>query len=222
MRATLPLFPLGSVLYPGLVLPLHIFEQRYRQLVADLLAGDEPRQFGVVAIRRGRETGIDGVSALYQTGCTAVVRQVERYDDGRYELITVGAQRFRLLALGDQEPYFRAVVELLPDGPGDEAEAAAAVPVVQQAFRTYFDLLSERGAVQVSLPDLPDEPVLLSYLIAAAAVVDLPVKQALLDEPDASRRLVAERVLLARETRLLRSLAAAPAPGLRYSPYSQN
>jgi uncharacterized protein len=222
VRATLPLFPLGSVLYPGLVLPLHIFEQRYRQLVADLLAGDEPRQFGVIAIKRGRETGIDGVSALYQSGCTAVVRQVERHDDGRYELITVGAQRFRLLALGDQEPYFRAVVEFLPDGPGDEAEAAAAVPGVQQAFRTYLDLLSERGAVQVSLPDLPDEPVLLSYLIAAAAVVDLPVKQALLDEPDASRRLAAERVLLARETRLLRSLTAAPAPGLRYSPYSQN
>ena len=222
MRATLPLFPLGSVLYPGLVLPLHIFEPRYRQLVADLLAGDEPRQFGVVAIRRGRETGIDGVSALYQTGCTAVVRQVERYDDGRYELITVGAQRFRLVALGDQAPYFRAVVELLPDEPGDEAAAAAAVPAVQHAFRTYLDLLSERGVVQVSLPDLPEEPMLLSYLVAAAAVVDLPVKQALLDEPDASRRLVAERVLLARETRLLRSLTAAPAPELRYSPYSQN
>jgi hypothetical protein len=64
--------------------------------------------------------------------------------------------------------------------------------------------------------------VLLSYLVAAAAVVDLPVKQALLDEPDAARRLGAERTLLAREMQLLRSLTAAPAPGLRYSPYSQN
>jgi uncharacterized protein len=222
MRTTLPLFPLGSVLYPGLVLPLHIFEQRYRRLVADLLADDEPRQFGVIAIRHGRETGIDGVSALYQTGCTAVVRQVERYDDGRYELITVGAQRFRLVALGDQAPYFRADVEFLPDGPGDEDQCALVIPAVQQAFRGYLELLSERGGVQVSPPDLPAEPVLLSYLIAAATVVDLPVKQAMLEEPDASRRLTAERALLAKETRLLRSLTAAPAPDLRYSPYSQN
>jgi len=62
MTATMPLFPLGTVLYPGLVLPLHIFEERYRQLVRDLLAGPEPRRFGVVAIKRGRETGIDGVA----------------------------------------------------------------------------------------------------------------------------------------------------------------
>ena len=101
MSTTLPLFPLGSVLYPGLVLPLHIFEERYRQLVADLLAGPEPQQFGVIAIRHGRETGIDGVSALYETGCTAVLRQAEAYEDGRYDLITVGAQRFKLLSLGD-------------------------------------------------------------------------------------------------------------------------
>ncbi len=222
METTLPLFPLGSVLYPGLVLPLHIFEQRYRQLVADLLAAEEPRQFGVIAIRRGRETGIDGVSALYETGCTAVVRQVERYEDGRYELITVGGQRFRLITLGDQAPYFRGDVEFLTDGPGDEAKAAAAVPAVQQAFRAYLELLSKRGGVEVSPPDLPDEPVLLSYLIAAAVVVDLPAKQRLLEEPDAGRRLAAERTLLAREMQLLRSLTAAPAPGLRYSPYSQN
>ena len=60
----MPLFPLGTVLYPGLVLPLHIFEERYRQLVRDLLEGPEPRDFGVIAIRKGRETGVDGVSAL--------------------------------------------------------------------------------------------------------------------------------------------------------------
>jgi uncharacterized protein len=222
MSTRLPLFPLGSVLYPGLVLPLHIFEQRYRQLVADLLADGEPREFGVIAIRRGRETGIDGVSALYQTGCTAVVRQVERYDDGRYELITVGVRRFRLLTLGDQEPYFRAVVEFLPDEPGDGAEVTAVVPAVQHAFRHYLESLSERGSGQLSLPELPDDPVLLSYLIAAAIVVDVPVKQSLLDEPDASRRLAAERVLLGRETQLLRSLTAAPAPELRNAPYSQN
>jgi uncharacterized protein len=218
----MPLFPLGTVLYPGQVLPLHIFEERYRQLVADLLAGPEPREFGVIAIRHGRETGVDGVSALYQTGCAARLRQVERYPDGRFDLITVGSQRFRLLGLGEPAPYLHGDVGLLPDEPGDEAEAAVAVTVVQRAFRAYVDLLSERGGARVTVPELPDEPVLLSYLVAAAIVVDLPVKQDLLEEPDALRRLAAERVLLASEARMLRSLTATPAPDLRYSPYSPN
>lgn len=222
MSTTLPLFPLGSVLYPGLVLPLHIFEERYRQLVADLLDRPEPQEFGVIAIRHGRETGIDGVSALYDTGCTAVLRQVEAYEDGRFDLMTVGARRFTLVGLGDQAPYFSGEVEFLPDDLGEAAEAAVVVPAVQQSFRSYLDMLAERGGAQITIKDLPDEPLLLSYLVAAAIVVDLPVKQQLLEEPDAHRRLVAERRVLAREMQMLRSLTATPAPDLRYSPYSQN
>jgi len=240
---TLPLFPLGTVLYPGLVLPLHIFEQRYRQLVADLLAGPEPRQFGVIAIRHGRETGIDGVSALFGTGCTAVLQSAERHDDGRYDLVTVGAERFRLLSLtgpgqpvqltgqgelshsreaGDESTYLSGDVELLPDEIGDEAEATVVLPTVERAFRSYLGLLADRGGAQISIPELPDEPILMSYLIAAAVVADLPVKQGLLEEPDALQRLIAERALLTREMQLLRSLTATPAPDLRYAPYSQN
>jgi uncharacterized protein len=222
MSTTLPLFPLGSVLYPGLVLPLHIFEDRYRQLVADLLGAPEPQEFGVIAIRYGRETGVDGVSALYETGCTAVLRQVEEYEDGRYDLITVGARRFTLVGLGEQAPYFSGDVEFLADEPGDEAEAGVLVPAVQRAFQAYLDVLSERGGAQITVPELPDEPLLLSYLVAAAVVVDVPIKQELLEEADAFRRLAAERRMLSRETKLLRSLTATPAPDLRYAPYSQN
>jgi Lon protease-like protein len=213
------------VLYPGLVLPLHIFEQRYRQLVADLQDGPEPREFGVIAIRQGRETGVDGVSALYHTGCTAVLRQVEAHADGRFDLITVGARRFTLTALGDQAPYFSGEVEFLPDNvadTGQPAEAALVVPAVRQSFRAYLDVLAEQGGAQITVPDIPDEPVLLSYLVAAAIVVDLPEKQQLLEEPDAQSRLLAERRLLMREIQMLRSLPATPAPDLRYSPYSQN
>jgi uncharacterized protein len=222
MSTRLPLFPLGSVLYPGLVLPLHIFEDRYRRLVADLLDGPEPREFGVIAIRQGRETGVDGVSALYQTGCTAVLRQVEAYEDGRFDLMTVGARRFTLIELGNQAPYFRGDLEFLPDDPDEAGEAALIAPSVREAFRSYLNLLAERGGAQITVPDVPDEPLLLSYLVAAAVVVDLPVKQRLLEEPDAHHRLQAERRLLARETQMLRSLTATPAPDLRYSPYSQN
>jgi Lon protease-like protein len=222
MSTSLPLFPLGSVLYPGLVLPLHIFEDRYRQLVADLLAGPEPRRFGVVAIRQGRETGVDGVLALYETGCTAVVRQVEKYPDGRFDLVTVGTDRFKLLQLADPAPYFRGDIEPLPDGLGDAAAAAAAVPAVQQRFRSYLELLTERGRAQITVSELPAEPVLLSYLVAAAVVADLPTKQRLLEEPDAQHRLAAELSLLATEMRMIRSLTVTPAPDLRYTPYSQN
>jgi uncharacterized protein len=234
MGNTLPLFPLGTVLFPGLVLPLHIFEDRYRQLVADLLDGPGPRQFGVIAIKQGRETGIDGVSALYEIGCTATLRRAELLPDGRYDLVTVGRQRFRLIRLQDGAPYPRGEVELLPDEqpdgqPGGQRggqrggqPVAAAVAAVQRAFRAYLDLLAERGGAHVSIPDLPAEPVLLSYLVAAAIVVDLPVKQRLLDEPDAIRRLSSERVLLETEMRMLRSLTATPAPDLRNTPYSQN
>lgn len=222
MSTKLPLFPLGSVLYPGLVLPLHIFEDRYRQLVADLLTEPEPRQFGVVAIRYGRETGIDGVSALYETGCTAELQRVEPYEDGRFDLVTVGAQRFRLLDLGEQAPYFTGDVEWLPEEIGDEAEAGLVLTAVQQSFRSYLALIAERGGAHVTIPEMPDEPMLMSYLVAAAIVVDLPVKQRLLEEPDAHRRLLAERKLLGMEMQMLRSLTATPAPDLRFSPYSQN
>src|ERR1700745_1986969 len=99
MSELLPLFPLGTVLYPGMLLPLHIFEERDRHLVGALLARPEPRRFGVIAIRKGRETGVDGVQSLYEIGCTATLRRVERHEDGRFDIVTVGTQRFRLLRL---------------------------------------------------------------------------------------------------------------------------
>jgi uncharacterized protein len=222
MSTRLPLFPLGSVLYPGLVLPLHIFEDRYRQLVADLLAGPEPRQFGVIAIRQGREVGAGAVTALYETGCTAVLRRADKHEDGRFDLVTVGTERFRLVNLADPAPYFSGDVELLAERVGDADAAAAAVPSMQRQFHAYLEMLTERGGAQITISELPDEPVLLSYLVAAVVVVDLPVKQRLLEEPDALRRLAAERSLLADEIRMMRSLSLSAAPELRNTPYSQN
>ena len=222
MSETLPLFPLGTVLYPGLLLPLHIFEERYRQLVRDLLAAPEPRTFGVIAIREGRETGPDGVRALHEIGCTATLRQVKELDDGRYDIVTIGTQRFLLSSVDDSKPYLQAEVELLAETAGEPDGAALAAKSVQDAFRAYLGALAERGVTQVSVPDLPDDPILLSYLVAASMVIDLRDKQALLAEPDALHRLVAERMLLSRETTMLRTLTAAPAPDLRNSPYSSN
>ena len=222
MSEMLPLFPLGAVLYPGMLLPLHIFEERYRQLVRELLDGPRPRRFGVIAIREGRETGVGSISALYEIGCIATVRQVREHEDGRFDLVAVGTERFRLAELDYSRPYLQGEVDLVPDEIGDVSAAALLVPAVRALFLTYLEALTERGVTQISAPNLPAEPIGLSYLVAASMVVDLSDRQALLAEPDAAGRLAAERALLSRETTLMRSLTSTPAPDLRYSPYSPN
>jgi hypothetical protein len=205
-----------------MLLPLHIFEERYRQLIRDLLDGPEPRRFGVIAIRKGRETGIDGVQSLHEIGCTAVLRRVDQHEDGRYDIVTVGTDRFRLLGLDETQPYLRGEVEILAEEPADPAAAVPAARMVQVAFREYLDALTEWGGATVRLEDLPDEPVLLSFIVAAAMVIDLPERQALLAEPDPARRLGLERALLSRETAMLRTTTSRPAPDLRNTPYSPN
>ena len=222
MGTMLPLFPLGAVLYPGMLLPLHIFEERYRQLVRDLLDKPEPRRFGVIAIRKGRETGVDGVHSLYEVGCTATLRRVDRHEDGRFDIVTVGTHRFRLLTLDQSRPYLQGEVEVLAEEPADPAAAGPAVQVIQAAFREYLDALTEWGGATIRLEELPDEPELLSYVVAAAMVIDLPERQALLAEPDTLRRMAMQRVLLSRETAMLRTTTSRPVPDLRNTPYSPN
>jgi Lon protease-like protein len=222
MSETLPLFPLGTVLFPGLLLPLHIFEERYRQLVRDLLDRPEPRCFGVIAIREGRETGIDGIRALHEIGCTATIRQIKELDDGRYDLVTIGTRRFRLAGLDDSRPYLQGQVDLLGEEVGDDEPVTQAARTVRVAFRAYLSALTERGATQLSAPDLPEDPLTLSYLVAASMIIDLSDRQTLLAEPDALHRLMAERALLSRELTMLRTLTATPAPDLRNTPYSSN
>jgi Lon protease-like protein len=226
MSETLPMFPLTTVLFPGMRLPLHIFEQRYRQLVRDLLDQAEPRRFGVIAIRKGRETGADGVTALHEVGCVATVRQVKPLDDGQYDLVVVGTERFRLLALDRSLPYFQGEIESLTEELSQAEDgariAALAAQRVQVAFRAYLNALADRGGGVITVADLPDEPLLLSYIVGAAMIIDLPERQALLAAPDALTRLRAERSLLAREIGMLRATTSRPAPDFTREGYSPN
>lgn len=204
MTVRIPLFPLGTVLFPGLLLPLHVFERRYRDLVRDLLtAPHEQRRFGVVAIREGREVGADGIRALYPVGCVARLRRVDPYDDGRFDIVSTGAQRFRLLSVDTALPYLRAEVELLDEAPGEAADAAAA------GVRALFDVYRRAVGAQPA-EDLPTEPDVLSYLVAATMVLDLPDRQILLEQPDTTLRLRQELRLLRRETALLGLLPSLP------------
>lgn len=223
MPGPLPLFPLGMVLFPGLVLPLHVFEQRYQALVRDLLALPEhEQQFGVVAIRQGREVGSDGITALHEIGCTARLRQVESQDDGGYDLVTVGAERFRLTALLDDRPYFTGEVEWLEDTDGNVAEAGLLDRVVRVAFSAYLQALGAASGQEVQVPELPVEPLVLSHLVAATMLLDLEDRQDLLAQPDGRARLRRELTLLRREGAFLQVLTAAPAPELSRVSYSPN
>ncbi|ACU74589.1 peptidase S16 lon domain protein [Catenulispora acidiphila DSM 44928] len=215
MTTELPLFPLGSVLFPGVVLPLHIFEHRYRQLVRDLSALPEgaPRRFGVLAIKDGHEVGRGNVMALYDVGCTAEIDSIVEYEDGRFDITTTGVHRFRLEAFDDEGPYARGEVELLDEVAGPEADVLA--PGLTALFRKYQAALSELRGVQVgSIPELPEDPTVLSYLIGAATVLDTYEKQRLLTTESTVERLRAEAKILRRETGILKNLPSLPAVDL--------
>ena len=109
---TVPLFPLRTVLVPGLVLPLHIFEPRYRLMVSTLAeAPEDERGFGIVAMRPGC-TEADGRAGIYEMGTMARITRVDALPDGRYDIVTVGARRFSIESLDDALPYTRAQVRL--------------------------------------------------------------------------------------------------------------
>ena len=226
MGTILPVFPLSTVLFPGLVLPLHIFEERYRTLVRRLVAlpDEGPHEFGVVTLRRGSEvqTLPEGdeppasetpvtTEQLYDVGCTAELRQVTELPDGRFDIVTVGRRRFKLLGVEvGAEPYLTAEVEWLPDEEESADEVAELLaPRVLAAFRTYLELL--RPAAEV-LDQVPDDPTVLSHLVAATAQLTTDERQLLLAAPDTAGRLRAELKLLNREAGLLARVRAVPVP----------
>jgi Lon protease-like protein len=221
----LPLFPLGLVLYPGVMLPLHIFEERYRRLVRELLdMHDGERLFGVVAIKAGREVGADGITALHEIGCTAELRYAEAYRDGRFDIIATGVTRFRVLEVKATEPL-RATVDLLPDVRSMKSRSLAVR--VGRLFATYREALLAAQGVQEDARDtdsleLPADPVDLGYLIAAAMILDLSDKQLLLAAPTVDERLRLELALLRREESLVSGLSLRPAVELPRIPYASN
>jgi hypothetical protein len=205
---------LGTVLYPGLLLPLHIFEARYRALVADLTSGpaiaeETAGTFGVVAIRAGREVGEHDVPELHPVGCAARIRDVESLPDGRYDIVATGTRRFRLHEVDTSGPYLIGEVEWLAEATGDASPALCGA--VGRSYRAYCDkLLDVAGQAPRVRGGLPSDPVLLSYLIAAAMLLELSDKQSLLEAADAGARLRAALRLLHRERSILDRIPSVP------------
>jgi Lon protease-like protein len=139
----IPLFPLHTVLCPGIVLPLHIFEDRYRALTRHCLETGAP--FGVVLIREGREVGSGGTLALAGVGALVEIREAGRYPDGRYDLLAAATGRFAIDAVDpEREPYLVADVTPLEDEVGDEARAERLAASAIRRFVRYLELLRAR------------------------------------------------------------------------------
>jgi Lon protease-like protein len=186
----MPMFPLGSVLLPGAVLPLHVFEPRYRQLVVDLLASDaEEPEFGVTLIERGHEVG--GGDARTDVGVVARIVRVDALDEGRYALVAVGTRRFRVRAWLPDDPYPLADVDDWPDEEPDADGLAVQVAAAHARVRATYRLAVEAGDAPAELdePEISDDPLLATYHLAAIAPLGPADRYRLLCAPSPAARL---------------------------------
>ena len=186
----LRLFPLNVVLFPGSVLPLRIFEERYKLMIGECL--EESAPFGIVLIREGREVG--GPASPYRTGTTARITQVEKLEDGRMNLSTVGDRRFRIVDTVHQVPYLKGTVGYLEEGTSeiDAAELARA----GELFTEYVQALAGLRSGWLRQPEVPEDATALSYLIADHMELPSNAKQRLLELPVTGERLHYEIPLL--------------------------
>lgn len=199
---TLRLFPLNTVLFPGAVLNLHVFEERYRKMIAECL--DTGESFGVVLIRDGKEAGDPAVTP-HEVGTTAEIAEVTPLPAGRYYISTTGGRRFRIENIVSRDPYLLAEVEFFDDDDDADARASELTVRVLGEFREYVRLLvAFSGAAQEV--DVPSDPVDASYVVGDALQVADGLKQRLLELPTAEARLAAELGFLRRLLPQLRSL----------------
>lgn len=210
-RATIqdiPLFPLDMVLYPGMPQALHIFETRYRRMVARCL--EEGIAFGIVAVRPG---GGDGEVAPYEVGTLARIVNYVKMADGRYNLITVGAERFQILESGRHRAgYLTARVELLDEEEHDARGLAELRAVVQGRFERYIGEYAGVTGGELKPITFPIDPTAASYFVATHLPLDTWEKQRLLEASSTDVRLLEERRIIGRERDILRRFANARAP----------
>jgi Lon protease-like protein len=204
----IPVFPLNAVLLPGMAMPLHIFEPRYRQLLVDVQSGSGPATFGIVALHKGTILGWPGTGhaepEFVDVGTLAEILDVTSYADGASDLLTVGSRRFRIRELVTEgTPYLRASVEWLDELDGDLHPAHAAA--TRRLCIEYFTLLAQLTGRDVADEELPRDANLLSYHVASHLPLTLPDRQELLVQPSAADRLRRAIPLLRREIRLLQS-----------------
>jgi uncharacterized protein len=215
---SLPLFPLGTVLYPGMILPLRVFEERYRRLMRD--QRDDDPIFGVVLIRSGREVGDE--PEIHAIGTAASLVGARRYADGTYDVVVRGGARFRASAGDWSRGYLVCSVEWLDEPLGDSASADVLVGRVRHAYDRFLDaIVRSIGAVHADVA-WPSAPTDFAYELCARLPFDTRERQRLLEAESTVGRLAELERILIRERTLLVEAGASGAtivhPGFGFSP----
>ena len=224
MREQLPIFPLNTVMFPGVSVPLHVFEDRYRALVHHLLTISDKsmRLFGVVAIREGYEVGQHGVHSVHRVGCVVQMTSVDAYEDGRFDIEVVGRRRMRLDGLDTSGDFLVGDVETLPEHTQPHPDAIGQAERTYATFQEYRRRLSELRGGDVLDGDLPRDPEYLSYSLAATCLLTLAERQELLEASTSLDRLVMLRHALREEMRAMRAIPSLPATEVARTSWSPN
>jgi hypothetical protein len=224
VQSQLPIFPLNAVVFPGVTVPLHVFEDRYRALVHHLLTISEKpdRLFGIVAIREGYEVGKHGVQSVHRVGCVVQMTSVEPYPDGRFDIEVVGRRRLRMDGLDTSGPYLVGDVETVEEPPDTSPAALEEATRTRETFEEYRRRLSDLRGDEVLDGDLPRDPMYLSYSLAATCLLTLQERQSLLESPTALERLVMLRHTLHQEMRAMAAIPSLPATEVARTAWSPN
>lgn len=216
-----PLFPLNHVVFPGAQVPLHVFEERYRVLVGELLARPDPatRLFATTSIRQGYEVGPTAHQTLHRIGCVLQLVEAEESDDGTWDVVAVARHRFVLHGTETTGAYPVVWAETLHDDAEDVP--AATVEMARSAFVAYRNAVSEFLADPFS-GTLPRDPEYLSWTLSALAPLPMPHQQRLLEAPGAAERLELVAAWLREEVRAVRAIASVPASRVATGAWSPN
>jgi Lon protease-like protein len=215
---------LNTVMFPGVTVPLHVFEDRYRALVHHLLTISDKsmRLFGIVAIREGYEVGLHGVHSVHRVGCVVQMTSVDPYQDGRFDIEVVGRHRMRLDGLDTSGEFLVGDVETVTERTVKGTAAAHEAARTFDLFQEYRRRLSAMRGGDVLDGDLPRDPEFLSYSLAATCLLTLSERQELLEADTALERLVMLRHALHEEMRAMRAIPSLPATEVARTNWSPN
>lgn len=212
----LPLFPLNTVLFPGMPLPLHIFEDRYKLMVRVCLEQQQP--FGVVLIREG-EAELAPPAEPYEIGCTAQITQIQPLEEGRLLIMTVGQERFRILSIKRDKPYLVGQVESVSLAQEPNTKLLDAANRLYPFVLDYLNILAKVGQVEFDASQIPTEPQNLAYLAAALVQIEPERKQAFLERNQLSTLAKELHTTYREELKLLRFM---PIPSPDHGVFSLN
>lgn len=216
------MFPLNAVVFPGVVVPLHIFEDRYRVLVRDLRQIDSPaeRVFAIPAIREGYEVGDHGVQSMHRIGTLVQLGSAVSNPDGTLDIEVTGRHRVRIDELQPTADYLRAEVTELADH--HEGDAGPLAQQVMSRFTDYAQTMASLTGIRMELASAPTDPAYVSYWISALCPLALQQRQALLEAETVTDRLLLLDQLLRREMAAMRVLPSLPATELARNRWSPN